>query len=298
MSIRFTCPHCGVETLVADEFVGRTGPCGSCGREISVEAPAGNPKPPVKSSGSSTAAIVAVALAVVVVGFLVCGGILVALLLPAGQSAREAARRMQCTNNMKQIALALHNYHDVYSTFPPAYTVDEQGQPLHSWRTLILPYMDQQGLYNQIDLSEPWNSPSNASLASMPIMQYQYHCPSSANAACSYVALVGPGMIFEGSTPVAIKDITDGTSKTILVVEVAGRTKSWMEPVDINVGQMPAAINAGRPNYTGNGMSSFHPGGLNVAMADGSLRFISQTVAPPVLQGLMTRDGGENTQLP
>ena len=76
----------------------------------------------------------------VVIGVIV---ILIGLLLPTVRAAHEPARRSQCCNNLKQIALALHNYADEHGEFPPAYTVDEQGQPLHSWRTLILPYLEQ-----------------------------------------------------------------------------------------------------------------------------------------------------------
>ncbi len=75
--------------------------------------------------------------------FLVCSGILAGLLLPAVQAAREAARRVQCSNNLKQIGLALHNYNAAYKSLPPPYTVDANGQKLHSWRTLILPFIEQ-----------------------------------------------------------------------------------------------------------------------------------------------------------
>ena len=89
--------------------------------------------------------------------------VLIALLLPpASRSGRGEARRSQCKNNLKQIGLALHNYHDIYHVFPPAYTVDGNGKPLHSWRTLILPYLDQAPLYLKIDLSKPWDDPANA----------------------------------------------------------------------------------------------------------------------------------------
>lgn len=293
MSIRFTCPHCGVETLVADEFIGRSGPCASCGKQIQVDSagPTTGAPAPAKPGGSSTAVVVAVVLLVGVAGFFVCGGILVALLLPAVQSAREAARRMQCTNNLKQIALALHNYHDKHGSFPPAYTVDEDGQPLHSWRTLILPELGQGALFNQIDLDEPWNSGSNATLATTPIMVYR--CPSSPTGSCNYVALVGPGGVFEGENPISLRDITDGAANTLLVVEVAGRTQSWMEPVDLDVSRMPLAINAGKPGFKGNSISSWHPGGVNVALADGSIRFLSDTMAMSVFQAMLTRNGSE-----
>ncbi len=88
--------------------------------------------------------------------------LLIAFLLPATRSSRGAARRAQCTNNLKQIALALHNYEQAYKSFPPAYTVDANGRPLHSWRTLILPFLEQESLYRAIDLSKPWNDPANA----------------------------------------------------------------------------------------------------------------------------------------
>ncbi|MFN0054259.1 MAG: DUF1559 domain-containing protein, partial [Planctomycetales bacterium] len=80
---------------------------------------------------------------------LVCGGILAALLLPAVQQAREAARRTQCKNNLHQIGLALHNYHDAFNSFPPAYIPDASGRPMHSWRVLILPFLDQAPLYQR-----------------------------------------------------------------------------------------------------------------------------------------------------
>ena len=87
------------------------------------------------------------------------GLVAVALLLPSVRRAREPARRSQCKNNLKQIWLALHNYHDEYQAFPPAYTVDAEGQPLHSWRTLILPYMDQKPLYDKLDLTHKGTRP-------------------------------------------------------------------------------------------------------------------------------------------
>ena len=94
----------------------------------------------------------------------IIGGVLitVAMLLPAMRTAGPAARRAQCVNNLKQIALALFNYESAYNALPPAYTVDAEGKPLHSWRTLILPYLEKQSLYDSIDLSKPWNDPANA----------------------------------------------------------------------------------------------------------------------------------------
>ncbi len=88
-------------------------------------------------------------------------GVLVGLLLPVRRTAREAARRMQCANNLKQLALAMQLYHDHYKSFPPAYTTDGRGKRLHSWRTLLLPYLEENALYSQIDLSKAWDDPAN-----------------------------------------------------------------------------------------------------------------------------------------
>ncbi|MEZ6114117.1 MAG: DUF1559 domain-containing protein [Pirellulaceae bacterium] len=83
------------------------------------------------------------------------------MLLPAVQTAREAARRSQCSSNLKQIELALHNYHDTFKSFPPAYIADANGRPMHSWRVLILPFMEQRELYDQCRFDEPWDGPNN-----------------------------------------------------------------------------------------------------------------------------------------
>jgi prepilin-type processing-associated H-X9-DG protein len=237
--------------------------------------------------GSSSAPIILVVLLIAGVGFLACGGVGVALLLPAVQAAREAARRMECSNNLKQIAIAMHNYHEAYRTFPCAYTVDEEGKPLHSWRTLLLPFIEQQALYEQIRLDEPWDSPHNRPLADTVIPVYS--CPSSPElGATNYMVVVGPGTIFEGAEAVGIAKITDGTSNTIMVVEVTDTATPWMAPVDLSIEQMQFRINGG-PSEA----QSRHPGGVNVAMSDGSVQFIADSLDPQTLKALLTRDDGQ-----
>lgn len=280
MPISFTCPHCGTTTHVGDEFAGQTGPCKGCGQKVTVPYPAGMAAPSSKSGAP-------VLIAVLITGgffLLLCSGILVALLLPAVQAAREAARRAQCGNNLKQIGLALHNYHEVYKSFPPAYTVDEGGRPLHSWRTLILPFIEQAALYSQIDLNEPWDSPHNQAFHHTLVAQFQ--CPS-AGPGCAYTAIVGPGTVLSGSKPVAMRDIVDGTSNSIAVVETMPSGRSWMEPVDLSLDQMTFA-----PNWSKAEMSSGHPGGVQVLFADGSVRFLSNTIDSATLKNLITINDG------
>src|SRR5262245_61477503 len=112
-----------------------------------------------------------------VLGVAGIGAVVVALMLPAVRRSREPARRTQCKNYLKQIGLALHNYLEDYHALPPAFTVDAYGQPLHSWRTLILPYLDQRLLYETIDLSKPWNDPANAEAFNTALEIYR--CPSA-----------------------------------------------------------------------------------------------------------------------
>ncbi|MCR9296087.1 MAG: DUF1559 domain-containing protein [bacterium] len=232
-------------------------------------------------SGSGTTGILMVG--IVLVGgflFLACGGILVALLLPAVQAGREASRRMACTNNLKQIALALYNYESAYGSFPPAYTVDDAGRPLHSWRTLILPYINGNATYAKIDLSKPWDDPVNQVVATsdMPLC---YQCPSTAAVPgmTTYVAVVDPQGVFEGLTSVPIESITDGTSNTLLVMETAPTNAvPWMSPTDLDLN----AFVSQPPN-------SNHPGGCNCAMADGSVQFLSQSILPAQKNALLTK---------
>jgi prepilin-type processing-associated H-X9-DG protein len=294
MPIQFTCPHCGATKNVADQYAGQTGPCAECGETITIPGKPMMP-PPAKPSSSGPSSVLIV-LAVLVVGFFGCGGVLIALLLPAVQAAREAARRSQCSNNLKQIGLALHNYHATYNTFPPAYIPDEDGQPMHSWRVLILPFLEQQMLYEQYDFNEPWDGPNNSQLANTVIETYR--CPSSpeGQATTNYLGISGEGTVFNNGDGSKFQDILDGTSNTVMVAEVAGANVNWMEPRDFDVTTMSTGVGSGavpRPNVDGASISSFHHGGAQVLMADGSVHFLADTIAPGVLQLLLTRADGQ-----
>jgi len=216
---------------------------------------------------------------------------LAGLLLPAVQSAREAARRAQCTNNLKQIALGMHMYADIHKEFPPAYTVDADGKPMHSWRVLILPYIDQKELYDRYNFDEPWDGPNNSQLAAlMPII---YACPSDAtepgSTTTAYAVINGPDAIFDGDKPCPFSAIRDGLSNTLLVVEASGAKIHWMEPRDLDFSKMQFVING--PG--GNEIASHHPSTTNVAFADGSARALALGLPPTFLRGMITRNGGE-----
>ena len=223
------------------------------------------------------------------------------------QPAKEGARRMQCSNNLKQIALGFHNYHDAYKCFPPAYTVDENGKPLHSWRVLILPFMDQRQLYEQIRLDEPWDSEYNRQFHDEYISAF--YCPTAnrrnnivtdflpkmeTSEKCYYSAVIGPETIFSGSKATTLGDISDGTPNTILVVERL-LPVCWMDPNN-KIGFYTACSGVNRNFY---GISSAHgKQGANIVAADGSSHFLSDTINPETLRALLTKSGEENVIMP
>lgn len=191
---------------------------------------------------------------------------LAALILPARRSAGGAARRAQCQNNLKQITTALHNYAAEHGTFPPTFTVGPNGQRLHSWRTLILPYLDQRDLYSKIDLSKPWNDPVNSEAARASLNAYQ--CPESgsslARSHTPYLAITSPDGCFDGPKARTLIELPDDARRTMMVVD-AGTDSAvhWMAPDDINPSQLFEIATE---------LSQTHLGVLLVGFADGSAR--------------------------
>lgn len=204
-------------------------------------------------------------------------GIFTALLLPAVQSAREAARRSQSICHLKQLGLALHNYHDVYTHFPARASFDSQGKPLLSWRVHLLPFLEERALYKEFHLDEPWDSPHNRKL--IPRMPRVYQNPSAPAkpGMAHYVALVGKGTLFEGDKGRSMAKVTDGLSNTVMLVEVnPDRAVIWTKPDDL-------AFDPDKPLA---GLGKAHPGGFLVLLGDGSVRFISERVDPEVFRRL------------
>jgi prepilin-type processing-associated H-X9-DG protein len=299
MPINFTCPHCGAATEVADQYVGQSGPCAHCGKMVTVPLPGGM-SPPTDAGmtprqGMGTGAILAIVMVVVVVVVVLCAGILAALLFPAVGAAREAARRAVCTNNLKQIGLAMHNYQTKYQCFPPAYIPDKNGKPMHSWRVLILPFIDGgEHVYAQYRFNEPWNSPHNRALAFQ--MPREYACPTEGppGTETSYAMIVGPHTISDGPTARTRAAIKDGMSDTILVVEATNAHINWMEPRDLDAKKMRFQIGGnGNPNASKNEISSPHAGGANVIFCDGHVDSLPASTDPKQLEAMTTIDGGE-----
>jgi prepilin-type processing-associated H-X9-DG protein len=213
-------------------------------------------------------------------------GVLTALLLPNVRFAREAARRSECANNLKQIALALHMYHDAHHALPPAYTVDADGKPLHSWRTLILPYLEQKSLYDKIDLSKPWDDPANKEAFETKIQTYR--CPSAGHpdGLTTYLAVVAPGSCFQATESRSLAEITDDRNLTLMVVEVdAEHAVHWMSPTDASE---ELILSLGKAAMLP------HPSGGQAAWVDGSVRLVPSNSTPAALHAMISIDGGDD----
>ena len=289
-------------------------------------------------------------------------GVLVGLLLPAVQAAREAARRTQCTNNLKQIGLALQTYVDTHRVFPPGYvsyykrdgsdpgTAEDDIGPGWAWGSMILPQMEQQPTFNAINFSVTLTLPDNATAQLMRINAYL--CPSDSPkptvpvrnegntetvytvGTSNYVGVYGTGEIgaapgrgngtFYRNSRIGLQEITDGTSGTMVVGErshnlsyvtwtgraVGGwlfKTSSFEDGTDQFAAEPeesftmvlgPVGLENGprTPNHPEAHVEDYwsrHPGGVNFAFGDGSVRYIKSSITPSVFQALATRAGNE-----
>lgn len=268
-------------------------------------------------------------------------GILVGLLLPAVQSAREAARRMQCSNNLKQIGLAIHNYHDTYRSMPPGHVsvggtmTDADPDYRWGWNAQILPFIEQQAMLDSINFGN-WNVRSCAANATTRAFMQNpisaFRCPSDiapdTNNACpmagqrtatsNYVGTHNSdiwvdqacsdntqrGGCFYGEGVVKFRDVLDGLSNTLMVGERKWQTRDingvventgaahafgvvrwndWHRGYIYGVGVYRQNMDGkdfrnGSDNRSKQGFSSFHPGGAQWVLADGSVSFLANTV--------------------
>lgn len=212
-------------------------------------------------------------------------GLAVALLLPAVQAAREAARRSQSTNNLLQIGLAMQNYASVNNGFPAAASFDQQGKPLLSWRVHLLPYLGEDDLYKSFHLDEPWNSEHNKTLVTrMPAVYRSPSVPRAEAGKTIYQAVVGDDKAFQLKKSTDFADITDGTSNTIAAVETdAEHAVAWTQPEDWSPDDKSPM----------SGLLKRGGVGFLVLFADGSVHIVGQNGDAENFKAMLTRKGGE-----
>lgn len=212
--------------------------------------------------------------------------VLAGLLLPAVQQAREAARRTQSRNNMKQLGLAMHNYHDVFTEFP-AHANYEKKKPLLSWRVHVLPYLGHPGLYQKFHLDEPWDSEHNKALIKEMPPVYQNPNMNNKDFKTNYLLVTGEDAAFFGEEGKRIRDFTDGTSNTILAIEAnEDQAVIWTKPDDWEFDE----------ENPFKGLGQLRQGGFNALFADGSVQFISLNVDEDTMRAFVTPGGGEVIQ--
>jgi len=217
----------------------------------------------------------------------------IALLLPAIQAAREAARRSESTNNFKHIGLGLHNYHDTLGELPPAVSIDDDGKPLLSWRVHILPYIEQQALYEQFKLDEPWDSPHNKQLIDQMPEVFRSPSADTGTSETVYLAVVGQSKPMYGAAfrndgkATRFRDFTDGTSFTIMVVEAnEDEAVVWTKPDDWSFD----------PQRPRRGLGELRAGGFLALFADGSVHFIRDSVDDETVSHLFCRSDGQTVR--
>lgn len=182
--------------------------------------------------------------------------------------------------------MAVANYQDANGTYPPAFINGPDGKPWHSWRILLLPYLEQSQLYKEYSFAEPWNGPNNSKLAARMPRTYGSSALKTPGSITNYLAVVGKGTVWPGSATVSSKDVLDDPGATILVVENLGAGIHWMEPRDLNLDTMDFQIN--RPN----GISSPYANPAFVAL-NSLLFYLEETITPATLRALLTISGGE-----
>lgn len=205
-----------------------------------------------------------------------------------------ASRYTQCKSNLKQIGMALHNYHDVYDRFPAS----RISTPPVSWRVQILPYLDRASLWDEYDATHAWDSTANYPIATRDVPTFL--CPQRQYSAADtdehgryytdYAMLTGQGAFSMPDTTRRFHAFTDGMSNTLAVVEACGLNIIWTEPRDADTSQQMIGINlAGDGAYDSKGIaSSYHKERVQALVADGSVRFLSENMEPSVLKALTT----------
>lgn len=240
---------------------------------------------------------------VVIIGVIL---LLVALLLPNIQQSRGSARQVQCRNNLRQVSLALHRYHDTYGSFPPAVTTGPDGEPWHSWRTLLLPYIEEDELWDRYRLDEPWNSEANLAMVEKVPMPTVFQCPADESPrlakTTSFVAVIGERTMWPPDGVVSLDEIPDGASYTIHVVERTDSGILWTEPRDLQLDDLDFTVQeltVGEPlepiDAEAAPRSESHH---HVAFADGSVQALSLETEPEVVKSMLLRNDGPSEESP
>jgi len=240
--------------------------------------------------GMTPLVFVLVLAGVLLVGLVVCGGVLAALLFPAIEATRAAAQKDASKNNLKNLGMGIHNYcADHREQFPTAVVLYGNEKPRLSWRVHLLPYIEQRALYEQFHLDEPWDSEHNKKLIAQMPPALAAPGADAGEGKTVYLTVRHEKAMFPGKMQMSFRDITDGSAFTIMTVEANNESAVvWTKPDDYD-------LDLKNPLR---GLVQLRKGGFLVLMGDGSVHKVSEKIDPEMLNALFTRNGGEVVELP
>jgi type II secretory pathway pseudopilin PulG len=240
------------------------------------------------STTNNTVKILLIVFAALLVLGIMCTGVLAALLLPAVSAARNAARYAQVSNQMKQIGLAMHNYHAAYKQLPPAFAADSEGTPVRSWRVTVTPFAEEQYRWEQWNQDESWDSVANSQLHAPPPFVFisPFDADQTGSVETHVFAVRHPDGLMSGDPQVTFADAKDGLANTILAVYLPGLTTHWAAPEDITLEQLQAELG-----------SASQQDSVIIVFGDGAVRRITSPIDPATVEAMVTRNGGETVAL-
>ncbi len=306
MAFDFVCPFCHSRIRVDDRFAGKSGPCAECGKPVTMPGKrrseaadeSSSSDGPVfrNSTGPSKkvwpAKLLGAFFSLLVIGSLVLVSFI--LFFPSAKNALGVRQRTLGLSNVKQIADALNSYRKTYGNYPTPIVVESSGKPLYSWRVLILPQLGYASLYNDYQLDQTWDSPTNIDL--MTRMPPVYACPGNLNALAGQVTnfalIIGPGSLFPSGTSVDPDVMLDKPSETLLVVETTDGAYNWTQPGDLSTSSGIAIGSRPMVDIGGN-----YPDCVIAATVDGSPIAIKKSISRASLDAIITPNGEEVVEL-
>jgi prepilin-type processing-associated H-X9-DG protein len=241
----------------------------------------------------------------IVIGVLAVLGVLLVLsflIQSFDTSSRLILQDKTCSHHIRAIGLALQNYHSIHGTFPPAYFADERGQPMHSWRVMLLPLLEDAralAFAKKYRWDEPWCSEHNLAL-SQDFIPEIYVCKISNNRIAgqtNFLAVTGEDTAWNRGESIRESDVTDGLAKTIAACDLSGLAVHWTEPRDVSVDQL-VNIMRRRDELDAQGARPSHKNGTNFLFLDASVHGIQSNVRPETLRAMSTIAGAEEFNSP
>jgi hypothetical protein len=237
---------------------------------------------------------------------LACVGVLAGMVIMSNlHTVRESHRDLQSLDRLAAIGLALQSYHQAQGAYPPAYLLGKDGKPAHSWRVLLLPYLEYDDLYERYDFNEPWNGPHNRLLANEIPLEYcsplvtadEYDSPfddSPQHAVTPYLAIVGPGTAWPGAKPLTTEDIQHAPNTVIQLIEAANSNVNWMEPRDITYKQAQAGlIVKGKAR-----IQSCHEGHIPALLLSAEVIMLPLNISTDIFRAMLTVSGPNTLERP